>query len=163
MRASFEAFPLIQELAAQRILRDTVALPAQKPERKFHPTLSLFLGLSFLGLWFVIGPFFWTVDVGGRILSTTEAWEMGAAQIMTAMGAWLLVLTVFLRRGASWPRWAIVFWCPCHIVMGIGWSMITGIGEIDPIEIGLIGVPAMLFWAWGFWRHFFGPVPARSG
>jgi hypothetical protein len=115
----------------------------------------------FLGLLLVIGPFFWRVDVGDRILSATQAWETGTAQIIMAMGALLLVLEVFLWRGALWPRWAIVFWCLFNLITNIGWSIVTGIGEIAPLEIvwsGLIGA----FWMGGCWRHFFRPSPVKS-
>jgi hypothetical protein len=79
-----------------------------KPGRKFL--------LLFLSLLLVIGPFFWTVDVGDRTLSTTEAWKTGIVQIAVAMGTLLLVLEIFLWRGALWPRWAIVFRCPFDLV-----------------------------------------------
>ena len=113
------------------------------------------IGYLFLGLLFVIGPFFWKMDVGDRVLSTAEAWETGAAQITVIMGTLLLILAAFLWRGALWPRWLILVWCPFSILASIGWSIVMGIGEINPIEVGVVGIPVMLFWVWATWRHLF--------
>ena len=113
------------------------------------------LGLFCLALLFIIGPFFWKMDIGDRVLSITEAWETGAAQTVVAMGVSLLVLTTLLWRGALWPRWLVLAWCPFGILYSLVWSHVTDIGRINPIEVGLIGVPVMLFWVWATWRHLF--------
>jgi hypothetical protein len=112
-------------------------------------------GYLLLGLLFGIGPFFWEMDVGDRVLSSPEAWEAGFAQIIVIMGAVLFILAAFLWRGALWPRWLIVVWCPFSILANIGWSIVMGIGEINPIEVGVVGLPVMLFWVWATWRHLF--------
>jgi hypothetical protein len=124
--------------------------PCVKTERRPNT-----IGYLLLGLLFVVGPFFWKVDVGDRTLSTAEAWETGAAQIAVAMGAILLVLTGFLRRGALWPRGLIVVWCPFSILSSIAWSIVTDIGKVNPIEILVIGIPVMSLWVWATWRHLF--------
>lgn len=122
-----------------------------KPESKPSP-----IGYLLLGLLFVIGPFFWAVDVGGRTLSAAEARAMGEAQVTVAMGALLIALAALLWRGALWSRWLILFWCPFSILASIGWSLIAGIGNVNLVEVGFIGVPVMLFWVWGTRRHLFG-------
>jgi hypothetical protein len=122
--------------------------------RKPNPIGHL-LGYILVSLVFIIGPFFWKVDVGDRTLSTVEAWEMGVAQITVAMGILLLFLSVFLWRGALWPRWPIIFWYPFNFLTNIGWSILNGVGTVNP-EDWVGGIMVMLFWIWGLWRHFFG-------
>ena len=113
------------------------------------------IGYLLLGLLFVVGPFFFKMDVGDQVLSVDAAWEAGFAQIPVAMGALLLILTAFLWRGALWPRWLIVAWCPFSILSSIVWSIVTGIGKVSLLEVCVIGIPIMLFWVWGTWRHLF--------
>ena len=140
-----------QRDAAQQSCAAPVGFGSHMKQRR-SPNL---IGYLLLAILFVVGPFFWKMDVGGRVLSTAEAWETGAAQTTVAMGILLLVLTAFLWRGALWPRWLVVAWCPFGILCGLSWSMVTGIGKINPIEVGLLSVPVMVFWMWATWRHLF--------
>jgi hypothetical protein len=69
------------------------------------------------------------MEVGDRVLSNAEAWETGRVQFVMAQGALLLVLVAILWRGARWPRWPIVAWCPVCILANIGLSIGTDIGK----------------------------------
>lgn len=113
------------------------------------------MGYLLLGLLFAIGPLFWRTDIGGQLLTPAQAWDTGFSKICVAMGVVLLVLAALLWRGMVWPRWLVVLWCPANILLGIGWSAATGIGQVDPVEIVLIGAPVVLFWVWATRRDLF--------
>jgi hypothetical protein len=119
------------------------------------------MAYALIGLIFAIGPFFWNVDVGDRLLGNAEAWETGHAQFTVAQGALLLVLVAILWRGALWPRWPIVVWCPVGILSNLGLSIVTGIGKIEPSEIASACI-VMLIWVWASWRYLFKDMFEKS-
>jgi hypothetical protein len=104
--------------------------------------------LVVLGLILVTGPFFWGVDVGEKVFSNEEAWKSGIAQPTIVSGALLIYFAIFLLRGALWPRWPIVLWCPFSIIGSIAWDEYCGAGSISLLEFIVEGIPVILFWLW---------------
>lgn len=114
------------------------------------------IGQGVLGLTFVVGPFFWGIDTGSHSLSAQEAWDRGLAQPTVLSGTLLILLAAFLFRGASWPRWPIVLWCPLSIGANIGWGVYRGYLSFSLSEFMILGLPVMAFWVWGTSRSLSG-------
>jgi hypothetical protein len=119
------------------------------------------MAYALIGLVFAIGPFFWNVDAGDRVLGNAEAWEAGWAPLTVAQGALLLFLVAILWRGALWPRWPIVVWCPVGILSNAGLSIATGIGKIEPFEAASACI-VMFFWVWASRRYLFKDMFEKS-
>jgi len=120
------------------------------------------LALLGLGLIFATGPYFWGVDVGGTVLSKEEAWNLGVAQPTVIFGALLILLAVFLYRGALWARWPVVLWCPLSIFASIVWDAYCGVATVIPLEFVVEGIPVILFWVWVTWNALFKQIKMQQ-
>jgi hypothetical protein len=110
-------------------------------------------GLALFSLIFIIGPFWWSTDVGDRTLAPAEAWQAGASQVTILSGMALLALSVFLYRSSKWAAWGVLLWCPVSILSAVAWSAATNSGSPSPSEFFVGTLPVMLLWVWGSWRY----------
>lgn len=113
------------------------------------------LGLGVLGLITAAAYGLLPINFDAQPLSTTEAWERGVAQPYVASGLALIVLAFFLFRGASWPRWPILLWCPITIIGGMAWAVSRGVAMSNPAEFAVLGLPILLIWLWGIHHMLF--------
>lgn len=116
-----------------------------------------------LGLSYALGYGFLGIDVGGTLLSSREAWDLGVTQPYVASGVLLAVFAVFLRAGAKWAPWAIVAWCPVTIAGGMAWTLSRGVGNFDLIEFLVLGIPLTIGWVWVMGRQLVVRKPGSDG
>ncbi len=144
--------------SAPLIRRDALGLPSAGWRGDANPWAT---ALVVLGSYFAIGPALWSADAGHQTPPPRAAWAAGAAQPIVIAGIVLVALTTFLYRGARWPRWPIVAWCPLSIVATALWYAMQGLAALDPGRLALEGLPVVLFWIWATRRALFGG--ARPG
>lgn len=117
-------------------------------EMNKHDKDCLLLALT--GIAVALGYGLCDIDFGGVKLSHTEAWANWVAQPYVLSGILLTVFSLLLYKGFTWVRWAIFFWGPATLVLGIGWASARGIGNLDWFDT----IPLLLLfaiWLWGTW------------
>jgi hypothetical protein len=100
-----------------------------------------------LGIVFMLLPFLATLDIGDRTLTPEEAWRFGFTPFYVASGVALVVLALFVHRGAAWARWPVALWCPVTMFGGVFWGLAHGVGRVDLYDVG-IGIFICIAWMW---------------
>lgn len=98
---------------------------------------------------------FMSVDFGGRVLTSREAWDFGVVQPYMVSGVVLVALSLLIFLGVRWARWLVLFWLPVTFGCAIPWSIYRGVGNVDMLEFIFVGLPVVAIWLWGIWRIFF--------
>ena len=100
-----------------------------------------------LGGFFIAAPFAVGFDVGDRTLTGEEVWRFGFAHFYIASGAGLVILAIFMRRGARWVRWPVALWCPLTMFGGLLWGLVQGVGRVQPYDFA-VGIIISIAWMW---------------
>ena len=130
------------KVAGHRALREA-GLAGTTAEVRLRDWLPYLL----LGGFFVAAPFVLGFDVGDRKLTREEVWRLGFAHFYVASGVGLVILAIFMRRGARWVRWPVALWCPLTMFGGLLWGLVQGVGRVQPYDFA-VGLIISIAWIW---------------